>query len=362
MTNGYADNEDVYGSNGMLDPGEDVIDGGPRTGTLQKDTNELPDPAGAAIWPVTTTRLARSQTVQSWTNPNNFFRRSVRLFNSENLQISGAANRLSQTKGITISTENMIYIWGSYNALGIVGAPAAGTATLNDGGYLGPQVPSSIVADAIFPLSKTWSDSMSSINPEGGNGGATMRTADVNVPNTGEETSVRAAIIAGTNMSALQVNPDAGNGADSRLSGGMHNFPRFLENWLTPQRSWNFVGSFCPLYYSTQALGPWIYLDQQIYGAPYRNWAFDTSFRDLSRLPPGTPMFQYVEATGFRQVFSDYFHFSATLNSNWWFLETEPALSITNASIRKWFLLHPTLNTKRLLPAGVAWPLSTPLT
>jgi hypothetical protein len=96
--------------------------------------------------------------------------------------------------------------------------------------------------------------------------------------------------------------PDADNGNDSRLSGGMHNFPRFLENWLTPQRRWNFVGSFCPLYHSTQALGPWIYLNQQIYGAPSRNWAFDTSFRNPSRLPPGTPMFQYIEPTGFRET------------------------------------------------------------
>lgn len=302
MTNGYADNEDIYGPNGGLDPGEDVIDGGPKTGTLQKDTLELPDPAVPAGWLVAD-RFVRSRLVQSWTNPNNFFRRSVRLFNGENLQITGLANRLSQTKGLTVSTENMIYIWGSYNASGINAAPAAGTATLNNGGYLGPQVPTSIVADAIFPLSKTWSDSMSSINPEGGNGGATARTADVNVPNTGEETSVRAAIIAGTNMSALQGNPDAANGADSRLSGGMHNFPRFLENWLTPQRRWNYVGSFCPLFYSTQAVGPWIYLNQQIYGAPQRNWAFDTSFRDPSRLPPGTPLFQYIESTGFRQVF-----------------------------------------------------------
>jgi prepilin-type N-terminal cleavage/methylation domain-containing protein len=143
-----------------------------------------------------------------------------------------------------------------------------GAATLNDGGYLGNQVPASIVADAFFPLSRTWSDSMSAYNPEGGNAGSTMRTADVNVPDTTQETSVRAVIIAGDNLSALTGSPDAGNGADSRLSGGMHNFPRFLENWLTPQRRWNFVGSFCPLYHSTQALGPWTYIAQEVYGAP----------------------------------------------------------------------------------------------
>lgn len=306
MTNGTVDNEDIYGPNGSLDPGEDVLDAGSKKGSLQKDVTELPDPQGATIWPLTTNsttfRSTRAQTVSSWTNPNNYFRRAVRLFNGHNLQISGAANKLSITKGISIATENMVYIWGSYNTSGIASSPGSGAATLNDGGYLGNQVPASIVADAFFPLSKTWCDSMSAMYPEGGNSGSTMRTADVSVPSTSEETSVRAAIIAGTNMSALAGNPDADNDADSRLSGGMHNFPRFLENWLTPQRRWNFVGSFCPLYYSTQALGPWIYLDQQVYGAPSRNWAFDTTFRDINRLPPGTPMFQYIEATGFRQV------------------------------------------------------------
>ena len=313
MTNGTVDNEDIYGPNGSLDPGEDVLDAGPnvatgllKKGTLQKDVTELPDPNGGTIWPLTTNtttfRTTRAQTVSSWTNPNNYFRRAVRLFNGQNLQVTGAANKLSTTKGISVATENMVYIWGSYNTTGISSAPSSGTATLNDGGYSGNQVPASIVADAFFPLSKTWCDSMSAMYPEGGNSGNTMRTADVSVASTSEETSVRAAIIAGTNMSALTGDPDAGNDADSRLSGGMHNFPRFLENWLTPQRRWNFVGSFCPLYYSTQALGPWIYLDQQIYGAPSRNWAFDTTFRDINRLPPGTPMFQYIEATGFRQV------------------------------------------------------------
>jgi Tfp pilus assembly protein PilX len=313
MTNGTVDNEDIYGPNGSLDPGEDVLDAGLnvatdllKKGTLQKDETELPDPTDGTTWPLTTNstsfRRTRAETVSSWTNPNNYFRRAVRLFNGHNLQVTGGANKLSTTKGISVATENMVYIWGSYNTSGIGNAPSSGTATLNDGGYRGNQIPASIVADAFFPLSKTWSDAMSAMYPEGGNSGSTMRTADVNVPDTEDETSVRAAIIAGTNMSALSGDPDADNDADSRLSGGMHNFPRFLENWLTPQRRWNFVGSFCPLYYSTQALGPWIYLDQQIYGAPSRNWAFDTTFRDINRLPPGTPMFQYIEATGFRQV------------------------------------------------------------
>ena len=50
-TNGTVDNEDIYGANGILNDGEDVIDfgwdanfgGATKKGTLQKDTLELPD-------------------------------------------------------------------------------------------------------------------------------------------------------------------------------------------------------------------------------------------------------------------------------------------------------------------------------
>jgi hypothetical protein len=117
---------------------------------------------------------------------------------------------------------------------------------------------------------------------------------------------VRAGIIAGTNLSALAGSPDADNDDDSRLSGGLHNFPRFLEDWLSDDRRWNFAGSFVPLYYSTQALGPWWYVQpsgDSLYGAPIRNWAFDSTFLQANQLPPGTPMFQYIEPTAFRQVY-----------------------------------------------------------
>jgi hypothetical protein len=127
------------------------------------------------------------------------------------------------------------------------------------------------------------------------------RRADLNAPGNTSETAVRAGIIAGNNLGALAGLPDAGNSAagESRLNGGMHNFPRFLETW-GPLR-WNFVGSLIPLYHSTQALGPYN-ANSTIYGAPIRNWAFDSTFLDPNKLPPATPQFQYVQPTAFRQL------------------------------------------------------------
>jgi hypothetical protein len=294
-SNGMVDNEDIYGVNGTLDPGEDVQN----KGALVKDTAELPDPAVlGGIYGADLTMQAL--TVAAWTNPNNYFRHAVRLFNGENLQITGAPDKLSATLGITVATENMVYIWGNYNTTGINVAPPAGVAALNEAAapyhYLGNQVPASIISDAFFPLSKTWADSCSSMYPANlGN-----RRADLNSPGTTSETAVRAGIIAGNNLGALAGAPDAGNGAagESRLNGGMHNFPRFLESWGV---RWNFVGSLIPLYHSTQAVAPYN-ANSTIYGAPVRNWAFDSTFLDPNKLPPATPQFQYVQPTAFRQL------------------------------------------------------------
>ena len=320
-TNGMADNEDIYGPTGAatgytpaLDPGEDVIDFKTEKNTLQHDVTELPDPLAANVVGSTTAstlaeRTARANIVAQWTNPNNLFRRAVRLFNGENMQITGAANKLSATKGITVASENMVYIWGNYNTTGIDSAPPAGQSCLNEAPapclYTGLQVPTSIVCDAFFPLSKNWFDSESGMYPDN----AGSRPADRNLGGVVTlETSVRAGIIAGNNRSALSASsaagPDAGNWSatsdnnESRLNGGMHNFPRFLEDW---NGRFNLVGSLIPLYHSTQAMGQYN-ANSSIYGAPERNWAFDSTFRRPDKLPPGTPQFQYIEPTAFRQV------------------------------------------------------------
>src|SRR3989442_6690528 len=108
-----VDNEDIYGPKGVLDPGEDIQG----KGALVKDTTELPDPAvlsgtSGADFP---SRVKRAISVAAWANPNNYFRRTVRLFNADHLPLSGASGKLSSTLGITIHSENMVYIWANYN-------------------------------------------------------------------------------------------------------------------------------------------------------------------------------------------------------------------------------------------------------
>lgn len=307
-TNGIVDNEDIYGNNNTLDAGEDVIDFGidlatglAKKGSLQRDLTELPYAAALAGTSGAdfNARVARGKTVAAWLNPSNYFRRAVRLFNGEDLEITGNADKLSSIKGITISSENMLYVWGNYNTTGINVAPTAGSASLNDDTensyYTGDQVPASIVCDAFLPLSKTWFDAITSIYPDN----LGRRDADASLTGITSETSMRMGVIAGNNRSAMAGSPDAGtSSAESRLSGGMHNFPRFLEDW--GGRRFNFVGSLIPLFRSTQALGQYN-ANSTIYSPPIRNWAFDSAFLAPDRLPPGTPQFQYIEHTAFRQ-------------------------------------------------------------
>lgn len=338
MTNGFVDNEDIYSYPGVAgsipNPGEDVIDFGfdvalnrNKKDSLQRDTLELPDPAAIAAPVATvptgytdTTRYGRALTVGAWPTSNQttagaanyYFRRAVRLFNGEDLQTLAApgANNLSQTKGLTVATENMVYIWGNYNTTGITCQPASGS-TENDTSkpcwYTGDQVPASIATDAFFPISKTWFDSVSAMYPEGANSrvadaGAGVATNPILV---GQETSVRAGIIAGTTLSAM-VGAAAPSYALQWLNGGVHNFPRFLETWGVAggawEKRWNYTGSFIILYNSTQAVGPWSVVNSVNYSPPRRNWAFDITLTDPNRLPPGTPQFQFVQATGFRET------------------------------------------------------------
>lgn len=313
-TNGIVDNEDIYGPNSILDNGEDVIDfgwnpdGSSKKGSLQKDTTELPDSGVLGTTPATNApiadRLARALTVLPMKTP--FFRRSFRLFDGETQSFSAAAGKLSPTKGISVSSENLIYIWGNYNTTGITGMPADGS-TLNNGGFTGPQIPSSIVADAFSPLSKTWFDALTIFYPEGSSdarnlAGEPYRMADDNLPSVSAGTSVRAGIIAGNTISTLTAIPGK-DASGLKRNGGIINYPRFLELWNSSGTtySWNYSGSFVPLFRSTQATGQWENSTSITYLPPRRNWSFDDTFLTPQKLPPGTPFFQYVQATGFRQ-------------------------------------------------------------
>ena len=76
--------------------------------------------------------------------------------------------------------------------------------------------------------------------------------------------------------------PDDG----SRYSGGFGNLVRFHENWTKETAS--IRGSFACLFSSAIARSP-MRATRDVFVAPLRDWAYDTSFNEPGRLPPFTP-------------------------------------------------------------------------
>ena len=158
--------------------------------------------------------------------------------------------------GLTVATDLPLYVKGHFNAPDIT--PGA-TNTANT-------KPASLVGDAITVLSSNWSDAY-------GNNALSSRTP--------VSTTVNAAFLAGI------VQPTNTTGT-LHYSGGVENFPRFLENWSS-SISFTYNGSMVVMYPSQFATNFWVQTGTY-YNAPSRKWAFDLNFLDYRRLPPATPM------------------------------------------------------------------------
>jgi hypothetical protein len=156
--------------------------------------------------------------------------------------------------GLTVATQLPLYVQGNFNAPDLTVGSTNTSATK----------PASLVGDAITVLSGNWSDSY-------GNDALSSRTP-VN-------TTVNAAFLAGI------VQPTNTTGI-LHYSGGVENFPRFLENWSGVNFTYN--GSMVVMFPSQFATNFWVQTGSY-YNAPNRKWAFDMNFLDYRRLPPATP-------------------------------------------------------------------------
>ena len=156
--------------------------------------------------------------------------------------------------GLTVATQLPLYVQGHFNAQDLT--PGL-TDTANT-------KPASLVGDSITVLSGNWLDAY-------GNNALTSRTP--------MNTTVNAAFLAGI------VQPTNTTGV-LHYSGGVENFPRFLENWSGYSFTYN--GSMVVMFPSQYATNFWVQTGTY-YNAPTRKWAFDVNFLDYRRLPPATP-------------------------------------------------------------------------
>jgi len=172
--------------------------------------------------------------------------------------------------GFTLATNSAIYVKGHYNA---DGDPDTGSNTESDESSVwNPNPPAALVGDAIMPLS-----------PHFGSLGTKDRSAD----STGF-TEFNAAIIQGLRPTD--------KGGDGRISGGNHNFPRFLEDWGGIE--FRYRGSMVSLFESEIATQG---TNTAYYSPPIRNWGFYELFGS-GVYPPGTPNVRSFRKMNFRFV------------------------------------------------------------
>lgn len=276
---GEYDMEDIYGNNdGVYQPGENAnhshdVDGNPILDvdlTWQEcprySENDVPDYASVI--------------------DHKYYRRAVRLTNGS--VIPGVLDLVTpgNTLGFTVASENGVYVDGNYNSTSVTSYDNPTTPDHYVPYDTPLHIPASVVGDSVTILSNAWSDAASFRYPfDHGN-----RRAN--------ETTIRMAILAGDTMSSLIAAPNQGGG-DLRLNGGVHNFKRYLENWGGVNL--NYAGSLINLFNSRNNNGAFKCCNR-VYSPPNRNWIFDTSFLEPTRLPPGTPAFQFVQVTGFQRV------------------------------------------------------------
>ena len=182
-------------------------------------------------------------------------RRAIRLLNATKIP----------SMGLTVVSQNAIYIQGNYNTGGNPPSNSGDPTTPQVSGYT--RAPCAVIGDAVNLLSNSWLDANSSVNVN--NTGSPSRMAS--------NTTINTAILAG-------IVPTAPVGGDGSYSGGAENFPRFLENWSSATIT--YYGSMVELYQSGQSTGKWG--KSNVYVPPTRKWYFDTNFK--TKPPPGSLM------------------------------------------------------------------------
>jgi hypothetical protein len=158
------------------------------------------------------------------------------------------------SRGLTIATARPLYVWGHYNQTDTSNLGTTNTITTR---------PASLVADAITVLSTGWLDASSTL-------AVASRVA--------APTTVNAAFLTGVVETTL-----------GKYSGGMENFPRFLEEWSPASIAVPFTynGSMVKMFPSLYATNAWG--KSGVYDPPKRDWAYDVNFNDATKLPPLTP-------------------------------------------------------------------------
>jgi hypothetical protein len=213
----------------------------------------------------------------------------VRIFGSADLPLAGGIDVSADPTGVTVVSDQAIYVLGDFNRGTAAGGPA--------------RQPASLVGDSVNVLSQAyWRSAIPGlcganccISQFCRDGQSTLPLADA--ARNAQTTWVNAAFLGG-----VDITPDGFPGR-SFYNGGLENYPRFHEDWSG--QALNYQGSFVSLGEPAHVGGRWCGTGApcDIYDPPDRNWNFDPGFNRVANLPPLTPRFVYVEHVLFTEDF-----------------------------------------------------------
>lgn len=182
--------------------------------------------------------------------------------------LSTTAN-ISDPTGVTIASDQAIYLQGDYN-------------TVN-------KQPASILSDSFNILSKSCLNAATNLltcgNAPSVAGDRTTRSAP-----TASTTTINAAFLAGTDVSQPGV-----------PNGGLHNYPRLHENWTGATLT--YWGSMVSLGIPLHVNGVWTDAKNWAYIQPLRDFNYDPYFNSYENLPPMTPNLVYLRQEVFSRTF-----------------------------------------------------------
>jgi|HubBroStandDraft_6_1064221.scaffolds.fasta_scaffold03335_8 hypothetical protein len=250
--------------------------------------------------PGTTTGIASCSTTAQW-NMVAGPRHSLRLVDggmdsAGNSYLPHPISPATSGNGFTVASEEPVYVYGDYNS----GSADPFFPTQGVNGTT-PHSAAAIIADAVTLLS----DPPISTGAFAGTGFTDLESLSFPATVTsrnGNTSYYRMAIAAGKSI-PFPIPTWSGVPADFGTDGGMHNFLRYLENRGYNGATVNYAGSLISMYYSQYNTGNFKCCNA-VYGAPTRNYFFDTQFLNPENLPPGTPEFQDVVSLSYHQNFT----------------------------------------------------------
>lgn len=232
----------------------------------------------------------------------------IRVRNGETL--AATANNAPDIAGLTIVSDQALYIQGDYNAE----ASDENNTTWRPASFLGDTI--NVLSDR-FDGKPDAPNADGNFDPENdgrlGGWDATVywwdydddKWDDTDYQNSNkdgdrdaDDTVIRAAVLGGTDKTGGE--EGTGGKWNGKYNGGLENYPRFHEDWGGDD--FTYAGSFVSLGTPQFKDGRW---GGNYYSPPNRIWQYEEAYNNASNLPPLSPRATYLAQSSFSRSYTE---------------------------------------------------------